>query len=271
MFKWFWTIFSLGVPDRKEETRSPLRQSSFFSNQLDILKLEKGKIGFTSNNSLYFPKLPKRSGANHSLISCIHKSPLAFAARGKVTFLRHNEGNRRLLHAGYSQRNNNTPHTQQPAGVYKCNHPRCLTFPFLQERQTNYIFTATNEQRKIVDHLSCKSKNLIYLIQCNKCKCQYIAETKRQLNERFGEHCRSFLNHQQLNDPTPVSLHFNQAGHSINDVILIPLELIHSNRDAVRKAPEAHLIHKGNTLSPLAINRRDKAHWYMIPLSLLYQ
>ena len=167
---------------------------------------------------------------------------------------------RRLLHAGYSQRNNNTPYTQQPAGVYKCNHPCCLTFSFLQESQTNYIFTTTNEQTKIIDHLSCKSKNLICLIQCNKCQCQYIGETKRQLNERFGEHRRSFLNHQQLNDPTLVSLHFNQAGHSINDVILIPLELIHSNRDAVRKAPEAHLIHKGNTLSLLAINRRDKAH-----------
>ena len=80
--------------------------------------------------------------------------------------------------------------------------------------------------------------------------------------DRFGEHRRSTLNHQhgQLSDPTPVSLHFNQAGHSINDVILIPLELIRSNRDAVRKAREAHLIHKGNTLSPLGINRRDEAH-----------
>ena len=121
-------------------------------------------------------------------------------------------------------------------------HPRCLTYTFLQEGQTNCIFTATNEQRKIIDHLSCKSKNLIYLIQCNKCKCKYIGETKRQLNEQFGEHRRSFLNHQQLIDPTPVSsLHFNQAGHSINDVILIPLELIRSNRDAVRKAREANL------------------------------
>ena len=50
-------------------------------------------------------------------------------------------------------------------------------------------FTVTNEQRKIIDHLSCKSKNLIYLIQCSKCKCQYIGETKLQLYERFGEHC----------------------------------------------------------------------------------
>ena len=49
------------------------------------------------------------------------------------------------------------------------------------------------------------------------------------------------LSHQQRSDPTPVYLHFNQARHSINDVILIPLELIHSNRDAVRKALKAHL------------------------------
>ena len=47
---------------------------------------------------------------------------------------------------------------------------------------------------------------------------------------------------------------------STSDEILISLELIHSNRDAVRKAPEAHLIHKGNTLFPLGINRRDEAH-----------
>ena len=55
-------------------------------------------------------------------------------------------------------------------------------------------------------------------------------ETKRQLSERFGEHRRSILNRQyQLSDPTPVSSHFNQAGHSFNDFILIPLELIRSN------------------------------------------
>ena len=44
-----------------------------------------------------------------------------------------------------------------------------------------------------------------------------------------------------------------------------------NNDDAVRKAREAHLIHKGNTLFPLGMIRRDKAHWYMIPPSLLYQ
>ena len=44
--------------------------------------------------------------------------------------------------------------------------------------------------------------------------------------------------------------HINQAKHSIKDVLLIPLELIRSNRDSVRKAREAHLIDKARTLEP---------------------
>ena len=41
-------------------------------------------------------------------------------------------------------------------------------------------------------------------------------------DERFGEHRRSKLNHQQqLSATTPVSQHFNQAGHSVNEVRFI--------------------------------------------------
>ena len=83
--------------------------------------------------------------------------------------------------------------------------------------------------------------------------------TKRQLSERLGEHRRSILNHQQLSTTTPVSLHFNQADHSINDVCLIPIELIRSKRDSVRKAREAHLINKAKTLHPFGIKGRDEA------------
>ena len=117
-------------------------------------------------------------------------------------------------------------------------HAVRLTCPFSPGRPNKF-----HEQRKIIDNLSCKSKNLvstwclIYLrLKCNKCKCHYIGETKRQLNERFGEHRRSILNHHQLGDPTPVSLHLNQPKHSINEVRLIPLALTRRIRDAVRKA-----------------------------------
>ena len=39
---------------------------------------------------------------------------------------------------------------------------------------------------------------------------------------------------------------------------LIPLEKIHSSRDSVRKAREAHLIDKAMTLEPHGLNRRDE-------------
>ena len=53
--------------------------------------------------------------------------------------------------------------------------------------------------------------------------------------------------------------HFNQVGHSINDVRLTPIEIIRSKRDSVRKAREAHLINKAKTLHPFGINKRDEA------------
>ena len=148
---------------------------------------------------------------------------------------------------------------QQPAGIKKCNYPSCLSCSFLWEGQTNYTLITTNEARKITHSISCQSKNLIYLIECKRCHLQYIGETKRQLSERFGEHWRSILNRQQLTTTTPVSLHFNQAGHSTNDVHLIPTELIHSKRDSVRKAREAHLINKAKTLHPFGLNKRDRS------------
>ena len=141
-----------------------------------------------------------------------------------------------LVHSTLPHENSSS---QQPAGIKKCNHPRCLTCSFLREGQRNYTFCTTNEARKITDSISCNSKNLIYLIDCKKCHIQYIGETKRQPNERFGKHWRSIVNHQQLSTTTPVSLHFNQAGHSINDVRFIPIELIRSKRNSVRKVREA--------------------------------
>ena len=63
-----------------------------------------------------------------------------------------------------------------------------------------------------------------------------------------------------LKNPSPVCEHSNQADHSINEVLLIPLELIRSNRDSLRKARETHLIDKAMTLEPRDINRRDEVN-----------
>ena len=52
--------------------------------------------------------------------------------------------------------------------------------------------------------------------------------------------------------------HVHDIVYSLNNLELIPLELINSNRDAIRKAREAFLIYKGKTLEPSGMNRRDE-------------
>ena len=91
---------------------------------------------------------------------------------------------------------------------------------------------------------------------------QYIGETKRQLSNRFDEHRRSLekaLNQHHFNHPTAVSDHFYiyLPDHSIKDIEIIPLELITSHRNSIRKARKGFLISKGKTLDP-GMKRRDK-------------
>ena len=73
----------------------------------------------------------------------------------------------------------------------------------------------------------------------------------------LGNTC--YLNSTHSSRHTAVSDHFLSDNHSPNDIELIPeLELIHSSRVALRKAREAYLIERGQTLEPKGINKREE-------------
>ena len=114
-----------------------------------------------------------------------------------------------------------------------------------------YFFT-TNETRKITHSISCHSKNLIYLL--NVKSVTFNTSERRSVNSvnALGNTDNSAPLHQYHYTLT-------KSGHSINDVRLIPIELIRSKRDSVGKAREAHIISKAKTLHPFGINRRDEA------------
>ena len=58
--------------------------------------------------------------------------------------------------------------------------------------------------------------------------------------------------------PGAVPTHFNLPDHSIEDMALIPLELQPTLNTSRRKAREAYLIHRGQTLEPKGMNRRNE-------------
>ena len=80
------------------------------------------------------------------------------------------------------------------------------------------------------------SRNFIYMIICNHRFKQNLGETKWRLKHRFNEHRRPVYNPSNISKPTTVSEHFLTNDHSANDITRIPLEIVKSNRDSVRKA-----------------------------------
>ena len=84
---------------------------------------------------------------------------------------------------------------------------RCKTCRFIKEGATSYTFFPTNEQKVIRHRITCSSSNLVYMIQCTKCRIQCTGETKRRLSDRFGEHRRTVekaITQRDIYQPTAV-------------------------------------------------------------------
>ena len=149
--------------------------------------------------------------------------------------------------------------TSLPPGSFRCGQD-CATCPYITNGLTHYTFFSTGATRQIKSHITCNTKNLIYMIQCNRCSLQYIGETKRRLKDRFNEHRRCVDKTNTKSKPTTVAEHFlSHPNHCHTDMQLIPLELIHSSRDSIRKARESFLIDLAKTLEPHGMNRRDES------------
>ena len=60
---------------------------------------------------------------------------------------------------------------RHPPGTFRCNSRHdCLTCPNIDDGRTTYTFSITSETREIKQHITCKSNNLTYMIECKKCK-----------------------------------------------------------------------------------------------------
>ena len=53
---------------------------------------------------------------------------------------------------------------------------------------TEFQSNQTNKTYKIFHDVNCKSKMVIYLMECTKCRLQYIGKSETQLNLRINNH-----------------------------------------------------------------------------------
>ena len=126
-------------------------------------------------------------------------------------------------------------------GMKKCN--KCPICPFVQVGQ-KVSASKTNFSIDINTEVNCQTKNIIYVIECKKCREQYVGESNRSLQHRFSEHL-GYVRNKHVNKVT--GEHFNLRGHSQSDMQISIIEKIYSNSDQFRKQRERMFICKFNT------------------------
>ena len=118
---------------------------------------------------------------------------------------------------------------------------QCPICPFINQVKT---IEGNNFKWKIGKQLTCETKNIVYMIQCEKCMKQYIGQSERSLKERISEH-KGYIKNSHLEKAT--GAHFNERGHKIEHMKVCIIEKVNKSNEQYRKEREKFFIQKFNT------------------------
>ena len=141
-------------------------------------------------------------------------------------------------------------------GNRPCNSKGCKTCRHMKNTNT---FRSTKgpytRPYKVRTSANCKSRGVVYLIECKKCPEQYVGSTKNALHIRLNGHRYDIGN---MKIQKPVAEHFNRRGHSMEDLTIMVIEKIPKRDVQTRRGREKHerkWIGTLHTLDPLGMNR----------------
>ena len=155
-----------------------------------------------------------------------------------------------LVHASLTSYANETP------GNFLCGTIRCKTCPIL--KTTNVICSkVTGERFNIKLHATCKTSNIVYLIECRRCGHQYVGESGQPLHMRMNGH-RYDISHRKTKE-SPVAAHFTSTGHSESDLSVCVIDRLWTDDVIRRKNRESRWIRTLGTLWPSGMNLRSDA------------
>lgn len=123
-----------------------------------------------------------------------------------------------------------------------CMKPRCLVCKQIQRTNTA---SSTNSQysMKIRGQLTCDSSNVVYLLECEVCRMQYVGQTETAFRLRFNNHKA----HAKSLPNLPLSRHLRLPNHSFEKLSVTLLESgFESNRH--REQRESYLIYRFNAI-----------------------
>ena len=118
----------------------------------------------------------------------------------------------------------------------------CTACPYIKEGRN--IKINQKETWKINKNVNCETPNIVYLIECQKCKERYIGESKRPLKYRLADH-RGYVSN--LHTDKATGAHFNLPGHDLSHLTITIIEKQKNENDIYRKERERYFINKYNT------------------------
>ena len=98
---------------------------------------------------------------------------------------------------------------REKSGMKKCGKTTCRACPYIQEGNK---IKAKKFTWKVTKEVNCRSNNVVYLIECGKCKERYIGETERMFKDRVYEHLEYVRNGKT---EKITGEHFNKKGHKL--------------------------------------------------------
>ena len=132
----------------------------------------------------------------------------------------------------------------------------CINCPYMDTVQE---VSSTRNQRVVAlkGHFDCESTNVVYIITCNRCKIQYIGETKNMLKTRMTQHRSDIIHkaHERVDQrDKPVARHFNSGGHVIKDLRVTIARRNNSWDTVTRRLTERAFIQLFQTVAPHGLN-----------------
>ena len=123
---------------------------------------------------------------------------------------------------------------------------------------TTFKSNQTQKTYKIFHNLNCKSKFVIYLLECRKCAIQYVGKAETEFNIRLNNHRKDSRDPKAI----PASKHFSLPYHDFNrDAKFTIIEQIRNNymsndsKKELLKQRENFWISKLETLTPKGLNQ----------------
>ena len=108
---------------------------------------------------------------------------------------------------------------------HQCGQPRCkICCHMITTCTDTFSSKITGSTFKIKATIDCRTRNVVYVIECPKCRLQYVGETESALHIWMNGH-HSDINHWRLKKS--VANHFSLLDHSLEDLAIFVIKKIH--------------------------------------------